>query len=186
MEEYADILKQGGVGVIPTDTIYGLVASAHNKVAIERLYTIKGRDIDKPYIILIRGIGDLEAFGAHISPDAHRLIDTYWPGPLTIIVPVREERYQYLHRGKQSLAFRMPKDTLVQEMLEETGPLVAPSANPQGEKPADTIEDAKKYFGDAVDFYLDDGKREGCASTIVDCTEEKCTVIRKGDITIEI
>ncbi len=161
----AETLKNGGVGVIPTDTLYGVVACALNQSAVERLYVLKGRTPSKPCIILISSIEDLSLFGASLSENQQNALARLH-GAVSFILPCTSAP-EYLHRGTHTLAFRIPKDENMQEFLRATGPLVAPSANPEGLPPARTIEEARAYFGDRVDFYIDGGKREGKASTLI-------------------
>ncbi len=162
------MLKAGGVGVMPTDTLYGLLASAFNERAINRIYELKGRTVDKKSIILISSIGDLKAFNIAPTEEQQNILARLWPGPVSII----------LHRD---LAFRIPDDKQLISFLKESGPCIAPSANPEGLAPAETVEEAKKYFGDNVDFYIDGGKRVGLASTLIKLDEHgNITVLRQG------
>lgn len=147
------VLRDGGVGVLATDTLYGLVAHAENRQAVERLYELKGRRPDKPLIILIASIKDVERFGVKVNTELTQQLKGYWPGPVSIILPCNNDKFEYLHRGTNSLAFRVPGKTSLRKMLRKTGPIVAPSANPEGLEPARTIAQARTYFGDKIDFY---------------------------------
>ncbi len=162
-----EMLKAGGVGIVPTDTLYGVCGSALSKSVVERIYRLKGRDEDKPFIVLISSIDDLKKFGIKLSPENVAFLDRTWPAQVSVILPCLLKKFEYLHRGKISLAFRLPKEKKLRDFLKETGPLVAPSANPQGESPANTIVEAKKYFDDMVDFYMAGGRKEGKPSKIV-------------------
>jgi L-threonylcarbamoyladenylate synthase len=173
------IISKGGVGVIPTDTLYGLVGSAFSKKAVKRMYDIKSRTDSKPFIILISSLSSIKKFGVALSKEQEKFLGTVWPGPVSIIVPCPKEKFAYLHRGTKSLAFRMPKNKKIRAMLEKTGPIVAPSANPQGMKPAHTILDAKKYFGDSVDFYIAGGRKVGKPSRVVSLLTGKPVIVRK-------
>src|SRR5258708_4354978 len=104
-------INEGGVGVIPTDTIYGIVGSALNPEAVEKIYRLRKRATDKPFIILISSIADLDKFGVKPSQKQKEFLEKNWPNPLSVILPVLDEKFKYLHRGKDSLAFRMPKDS---------------------------------------------------------------------------
>ena len=178
-EKAIQILLDGGIGIVPTDTLYGVCGSALSKRVVERIYRLKGRDEDKPFIILISSIDDLKKFGIKLSAENVAFLDRTWPAQVSVILPCTLKKFEYLHRGKASLAFRLPKSQKLREFLKETGPLVAPSANPQSEKPAATIAEAKNYFGDKVDFYLAAGKKEGKPSTIVSLLSGKPEVLRK-------
>jgi len=167
-EELIEILKKGGIGVLPTDTIYGLVGSAFSKKAVERIYEVKERKKDKPFIILISSFKDLRIFGVELPREAFTLLKKIWPGRVSVIFPLKSKKFFYLHRGKNSLAFRLPKDRWLRNILKKIGLLVAPSANLEGEPPAETIKEAKKYFGNNVDFYFNKGKIKGRPSTILE------------------
>ncbi|MDD3386756.1 MAG: L-threonylcarbamoyladenylate synthase [Candidatus Pacebacteria bacterium] len=161
-----DSLKRGKIAVIPTDTIYGIVCSALNKESVEKLYKIRKRDSLKPMIILIGSLEDLSIFNIKKS----EIFNKYWPGRVSIIVECNN--FEYLHRGKNSLAFRLPDDKDLINILKISGPIVAPSANIEGEAPAETIEEAKKYFGDNVDLYIDKGIIKSNPSKIISLKEE--------------
>ncbi len=171
LQEYADILARGGIGILPTDTIYGVVASALNPEAVERVYTVKNRDMSKACIVLISSLEDLALFGSEVSETLRTQLVEYWPGPVSIILPFSNDSFTYLHRGNNSLAFRMPAGDALQAFLKTTGPLIAPSANPEGQPHARTITDAQKYFDSSVDFYADRGALDGKASKLISFDE---------------
>jgi L-threonylcarbamoyladenylate synthase len=174
LKEVGKELKGGKIGVIPTDTIYGIVCSAFDKKSVEKIYELRKRDLKKPMIILISSINDLKLFGAEIDK---KIAGKYWPGKVSIILPVK--KFEYLHRGKKSLAFRLPDDENLIRILKISGPIVAPSANIEGEKPASTIEEAKKCFGEKINFYLSAGKLKSKPSKIVSMVKGKVEVVRK-------
>src|SRR3989344_5259641 len=141
----ADIVRQiknGEVGVIPTDTIYGLVGQAKNKAVVKKIYKIKKRNTRKPLIILIGKLADLRKFGIKLNKEEKKLVNQFWPGKVSIIFPALNNKFEYLHRGAKSLAFRLPKTKWLRNLLQKTGPLVAPSANPEKKPPAETIIEA--------------------------------------------
>lgn len=157
-KEIIKILKNDGVGIIPTDTIYGIVGSAFSAKAVERIFDIKGRNKDSAVIVLISNIKELEKFGVVYDP---KTLKKFWPGKVSVILhhvsQVESKKFKYIHRGKNSIAFRLPKKKPLIELLKKTGPLVAPSANPSGLTPARNIREAKNYFGNTVDFYMSGG-----------------------------
>ena len=161
-----DSLKRGKIAVIPTDTIYGIVCSALNKESVEKLYKIRKRDARKPMIILIGSLDDLSIFNIKKS----EIFNKYWPGRVSIIVECNN--FEYLHRGKKTLAFRLPDDKDLIRILKISGPIVAPSANIEGGIPAETIEKAKEYFGEKVDLYIDKGIIKSKPSKIISLKEE--------------
>ncbi len=164
-------LKQGEIVGMPTDTIYGLVGLASNTQTVEAVYTLRKRNKQKPCIILIGDISDVERFGIKLSDTTMQEIANYWPGPVSIIFDCPLEEFSYLHRGTQSLAFRLPDNPNLQAILRETGPLIAPSLNWEGEPPAETIDEARKYFGDSID-YVDGGRIIGKPSKVVRYSKE--------------
>lgn len=178
------ILKNGGIGVLPTDTIYGVVGSALNKETIERIYRLRNRDSKKPMIIIIARIKDLALFDIKINRKFKKKLKEFWPGKVSIILPCHSEEFAYLHRGMESLAFRLPNLKLLRRLLKKTGPLVATSANPEGEKPAQTIEQAEKYFNSNIDFYVDTGKLKGEPSTLIEIKDNNVIIKRHGAVKI--
>ncbi len=172
------MIKDDEVGVIPTDTLYGLVGSAFSPAAVEKIYRLKKRDPKKPLIVLIGDWQDLEKFGVKISATDKKILEKYWPGPTSIILPVIGNDFEYLHRGTQTIAFRWPKDKRLLKILKKTGPLVAPSANPEGLPPATTIAEAKKYFGDQVSFCENGGTLTGLPSTLIKLENGKIEILR--------
>lgn len=175
-----EILKHGGTGVIPTDTIYGVVASAWSEKAVERVYKVLKRNSKKPFIILISSIGDLSLFNIKLDNDIRNIIKKLWPGKVSIILPVISKKFQYLHRGAKTLAFRVPKKPSLIKILKKTGPLVSTSTNPEGRKPAETIVEARKYFGNLVDFYVNGSKLSSKPSTLLKVGDGKASIIRQG------
>lgn len=161
------ILQNGGVAVIPTDTIYGVVGQALNKKTVERVYQIKERTPEKPFIIIISNTVDLESFGIKLNDFQQKKVVEYWPGPVSLVFEVGGSNFEYLHRGTKSLAFRLPDSDFLTKLISHTGPLVAPSANPEGGIPAMNIEIAKQYFGDQVDYYADGEEKNGPPSKII-------------------
>ena len=178
--EIIKILKKGGVGVFPTDTIYGLVGSALSKTAIERIYRLKKRSPKKPMIILIGSKRNLKLFKIKLSRETEKLLKKNWPGKVIVILPCPLRKFFYLHRGTKKLAFRLPKKEWLRSLLKKTGPLAAPSANPESLPPAETIKKAKEYFAGDVDFYTGGGKLTSLPSTLIEIEKEKITIKRKG------
>jgi L-threonylcarbamoyladenylate synthase len=174
-----DILSIGGVGVIITDTIYGVAGSAMKSETVKRIYGLRKRDLKKPFVILIHSESELKRFGVKLDKYSRAFLSEAWPGPISVILPVSAKKYEYLHRGKRSLAFRVPDDAGLRSLLRSTGPLVAPSANPEGKQPARTLKEAQKYFGPKVEFYMDAGRVVGKASTLIDLTGSEPVILRK-------
>lgn len=184
MKNVIEIIKKGGIGVLPTDTILGIVGSAYSKKAVEKIYKVRERDKEKPLIILISDIGELKEFGVKNIPEKE--LTKIWPNKVSIIFEVKNKKLKYLHRGTNTLCFRWSKTKFIAGILEKTGPLVAPSANPQGKIPAKNITEAKKYFGDKLDFYIPSKNSNLTSSTILKylTKEKKFELVREGAISI--
>jgi L-threonylcarbamoyladenylate synthase len=181
-EDAIFLLKKGQIGVLPTDTLYGLVASAMDRDAVERVYRARGRDEGKPCIVLIADVADIGRFipRASLSNRITQWLEAWWPGKVSVILPCLDERFAYLHRGTNTIAFRVPDKPELCNLLLETGPLIAPSANPQGMKPAETADEARTYFDGTVDFLADGGRQSGEPSTVVRFEDGKPVVVREG------
>ncbi len=180
----SEIIKKNGVGVLPTDTLYGLVGSAFSKEAVDRIYDLKSRNEKKSLIILISSIEDLEKFGVKITESAKKFMEKFWPGKVSIVLPFNNKQLSYLDRMGGTLAFRFPKKEDLIKLIKEVGPIVAPSANPEGLAPAKDIDEARIYFDDRVDFYVDGGKIESEPSTLVKIDGDKIEVLREGAVKI--
>ncbi len=178
--EAAKIISKNGIGVIPTDTIYGIVCSALSKKAVNEVYRLRKRSSNKPVIVLIGSSRDLKKFGVALNPIGYKLLTKLWPGPVSVILPCKSKKFSHLHRGKRAIAFRVPDAPALLRFLNKTGPLIAPSANFEGKQPAKTIKEAQKYFGDNVDFYVDGGKLKSKSSTLISIKSGKISMIRKG------
>jgi len=153
------ILRTGGVAVLRTDTIYGIVACADDQSACERIYRAKGRDGTKPCIVLITN--DAQIWDS-VSRKAFVEAEMYLGDePTSVVVPAGENTPAWIPHENGIIAFRIPNRPELRRLMLATGPLIAPSANLSGEAPAETVEQAEAYFGDAVDVYVDGGKVEG-------------------------
>jgi len=173
-------LKKNGVVVMPTDTLYGIVGRAQNISVVNRIYAIRKRNPEKPCIILIGNISGLEKFSVALSEEQKNKIKEYWPGPVSIILDCPDETLSYLHRGTKTLAFRMPLSEKIRALLTKVGPLIAPSANPEGLSPAEDISKAEEYFGTSVDMYVDGGKIYGKASKVIKLHKDgSVTILRE-------
>lgn len=183
LAEQIGILKKGGIGVIPTDTIYGLVGQALKQKTVAKIYKVRKRNPDKPFIILISSLADLKKFGVKTNSKTNKILKKYWPGQVSIILGC-DKKLTHLHRGTNSLAFRLPDNDWLIKLLKKTGPLVAPSANIEGKNPALTIRQAKRYFSNNVDFYFDRGRLEASPSTLIKIALGDLTVLRQGMVKI--
>lgn len=185
-EDIIGKIKKGAIGVLRTDTVYGVVCSAFCEEAIEKMYTICGRDDHKPFVVLVSNVGSLARFGVKLCESAKEVIGSVWPGKVSIVIDCESSHFRFLHRGRKSVAFRLPEDEKLREIIEKTGPLATTSANPQGEKTAQTVEEARNYFGDNIDFYVKGGKCEFLPSTIIKIGKGKVELIRNGDVPVDV
>lgn len=176
---------QSTIIITQTDTIYGIVAPAFDRFSVERVYDIKGRSEKKPCIILLLSLQQLEQFGIYPDETQKQTLESLWdtPRPTSIILNIPEsekERLEYLHRGTDSLAFRLvtKPDTLV-NLLQTYGPMIAPSANPEGKPPAQNLDQAKEYFKNETDVIYKESSYPG--------TTEPSRIVRiGGDNSLEI
>ena len=146
-------LKNGSIAVIPTDTLLGIVGSALNRQTVERIYHLRRYELAKPFIILIGNLEQLKHFKISLTAEQQARLTRWWPGPISAIVDCPDQSLFYLHRGQKTLAFRLPADEHLRELLGKTGPLVAPSANRPGESTATTLDQARDQLGDKIDLY---------------------------------
>ena len=183
-----NILENNGIVILPTDTLYGIIGKAQSKKAVEKIYKIKGRDDNKPFIILISSYKELELFGIKINEKQAKFLKKIWPGKVSVILPCKLSKWEYLHRGTKSIAFRMigERNKNLFNLIKKVGPLVAPSVNIQGEKPAENIIEATKYFGDNIDLYINNGQKKSSPSTLIKYENNDWTILRQGDIKIKV
>lgn len=170
--------KQGEIAVIPTDTVYGVVARVADAQAVARLYRLKHRE-GKPGTLVAASIDQLVDMG--IQREDLAVAATLWPGAVSVITPCGPDLY-YLHQGKDSLAIRIPDDPWLLKLLEQTGPLLTSSANQPGEPPATTVDEAKAYFGDQVDWYEDKGVVNRDPSTVIRMVDGAVEIVRLGAV----
>lgn len=180
-DEVAAAINAGQVGVLPTDTIYGVVAKAANVQAVERLYALKHRE-HKPGTIIAANTAQLCELG--LKNRYLKAVADYWPGALSAVIPCGSE-LEYLHQCVLSLAVRIPDEVELNELLRQTGPLLTSSANHPGQPPANTAEEAQRYFGGTVDYYVDGGDLSGHApSTVIRVVDDAIEVLRTGAVHI--
>jgi L-threonylcarbamoyladenylate synthase len=177
-KKIALLLKEGVVVVMPTDTIYGICGSAFNKKTVGEIYRLRKRNFKKPMIVLISGMDELKKFKIILGLKDRKVLEKIWPAKISVVLECKNRRFKYLHRGTKTLAFRVPKNELLTRILKISGPLVAPSANREGNMPARTISEAKIYFKDKVVYY-NGGKIIGRPSMLIKFLNGKLETIRK-------
>lgn len=180
IKDAIEIIKDGGVVITKTDTIYGFLADATKPESVERIYQIKQRELEKPFIILIPDSKFLDSFTAFKNEKGEKILNK--KGITVLFKLQRPDDFAYLHRGTKKLAFRVPDEQEFLNFLKELDrPVVAPSANPSGLEPARNIKEAIGYFGDKVDLYIDRGEVEAnVPSTIVEIDNGKIKILRHG------
>ncbi|HEY0144082.1 MAG TPA: L-threonylcarbamoyladenylate synthase [Thermoanaerobaculia bacterium] len=176
-----ELLREGGVVLLPTDTIYGLHALATNEEAVAKIVRMKGRDEAKPFIALAGSIEQLTGLGIAADPDVLRSLSEIWPAPLTAILPLREPIAA--SRGASSLAVRIPALDWLRELASRVGPLVSTSANQSGEAPVTNPSNLARPLHESLDAIIDGGERSGQASAILDLTGAEPRFIREGENT---
>ena len=180
----AEIIKNGGLVAIPTETVYGLGANGLDESAVMKIFEAKGRPQDNPLILHISGAEEIERYCHHIPGAAYALAEKFWPGPLTIVLPARRSVPRRTTGGLDTVAVRCPDSVVTREIIRLAGvPLAAPSANISG-KPSTTTADHVRHDHDGrIDAIVDGGPcRVGVESTIVDLTEERPRLLRPGGI----
>lgn len=176
-----EIVQGGGLIVVPTDTVYGVGADPRSSGAVDRLLTAKGRGREKPSPVLVSSIADVELLTSHIPELAYTLMQNFWPGALTLILPASDSLGWDLGETGGTVAVRMPDDAFTVELLAQVGPLAVSSANITAQNPALTVEEACAQLGDRVDLYLDGGSCPGgVPSTILLVAEDRVKVVRAG------
>ena len=188
LDKAADILKKGGLVASPTETVYGLCANALDEEAVKKIYIAKGRPSDNPLIVHISNISMLDNLVIDIPPLAQKLIDSFWPGPLTIVFKASKNISKTVTGGLDTVAVRFPSHPIMQKLIQTSNlPLAAPSANTSG-KPSPTnanrvIEDLS---GKIEGIIIGGDCSYGVESTVVDSTSSPATLLRPGGITYEM
>ncbi len=179
IEEAARALMRGQLVAFPTETVYGIGCNADDERAMARLRQVKRRPPDKPFSIHLGRKEDVERYADHVPPIARKLMDRYWPGPLTIVFP---------GAGGRGVGMRMPSNLIALELLRRTAvPVVAPSANRSGEPPATCAEEVAEALGDELDLILDGGRtRLQEASTVVRVSDAGWEILREGSVTADM
>lgn len=183
--EVATALRDGKLVVFPTDTVYGIGTNVYNKDACEKIYEVKGRPKNKPLSVLISDISMLQDIVDYISPVEQKLIDTFWPGPLTIKF-LKKTAFlpDIVSAGDKYIRVRLINDSITKEIIDLAQvPIVAPSANLHGSPTGTKVKNIINELGNKVDYILDCGDIEDdTVSTIVQVEDEKINIIREGKI----
>jgi L-threonylcarbamoyladenylate synthase len=181
-----EAIKSGGVVSIPTETVYGLACDPTNHTAIAKIFALKGRAVDVPIAILASSIKQIEAI-AQMDERAYRLFTKFAPGPLTLILPLKQKQYfpSILTGGRENIGVRIVAHPVAAEIIDAFGaPLAATSANLSGQASATDSSEVNKYFAGKLDFIVEaEPSRFGVSSTVVDLTAATISLLRIGTIT---
>jgi L-threonylcarbamoyladenylate synthase len=178
----AATIQRGGIVAFPTDTTYGFAAGIFCEQAITRLRRLKARGRGKPFVVIAADADWVRELAAQVTPVHLRLMETYWPGPLTIVFRASAAVPRFVLGAASTIAVRIPDDTLTQSILRASGtPLVAPSANLKGAVPATEAGQVLAAFGGKIELVLDGGPSESSLpSTIVAVKRRRFEVLREG------
>lgn len=182
-----NVIKNGGIVIFPTETVYGIGASAYNEESVRKIYEIKNRPDEKPLSILVGDINEIENY-AIISDELERkIINNFMPGPITIVLKKRPGIFDYVSSGKDTIGVRIPDNKIILTVLKKLKlPIVAPSANISGKPSGIILQEILKDFDNKVDICIDGGKAElSEPSTIVQIINGKIVILRQGKITLE-
>lgn len=179
-----DVLNRGGVVAFPTETFYALGAMYDKEEALERLYELKRRPFEKAIPVMIGSAEQVSLIATDVPEEANRLMEKYWPGPLTIVLKAGEGLSRYLTAGTDKVAVRIPGESFALGLVRKADfPVTATSANPSGVPPAEDAQAVLKYFGETLDLIIDGGQTPGGApSTIIEIVKAEVKLLRKGGI----
>ena len=181
-------LKQGKVVAIKTDTVYGLICDANNIDACDKIYKIKKREKRKPLAIFVKSVDEVKKYvlESEISKEIERIIEKYWPGPLTIILKKKKNLLEHITEGTDNIGIRIPNDKFLLEILNKINfPLAQTSCNISGESEYKNVTEIENKLGSKVDLIVDGGEiNDTKASTIIMIIKNKIKVIREGTIKI--
>jgi L-threonylcarbamoyladenylate synthase len=177
-------LRRGEIIVFPTETLYGLGADALNLTAVEKIFELKGRDSANPIPLLVADRRMLDTLVAEVSPLAEKLITSFWPGPLTIVLPARKNIPGLLLNSSGGVGVRISSQPISNKLINQLGrPLTATSANPSGKPGARTVEEAKRYFAGKIDIFVNGGELPSkTGSTVIEIRKDSLAIIRAGEI----
>ncbi|MDO8747857.1 MAG: L-threonylcarbamoyladenylate synthase [Candidatus Omnitrophota bacterium] len=181
IEKAAGFIRQGKIVAIPTDTVYGLAVDFGNPQAMKRLYELKKRPLNKPFTIAVSSEESLERLTRDAGPLAYKLMEKFWPGPLTLVLKSAENT---VDEPDRTIGLRLPNNRVALRIIEESGCAVAlPSANYSGQKPARDAREVLSALKDSIDLIMDAGKVElGIESTVVDLSTAHFKILREGAV----
>ena len=185
MEKIKQELEKGGAVVLPTETVYGLFAKALDEEAVDYVYQLKRRPREKALNLNVAGLDDILNFSKNQPSYLQKLVESFLPGPLTIILEANDKVPDWVNSGLMTVGFRMPSHPVTLELIREFGPLIGPSANLSGQSSGVSFKEILKDFGQEVLGFEDDAFLTGQDSTIIDLSGSKVKILRQGSITRE-
>lgn len=185
VEKAIAALKAGELAVLPTETVYGIFADAANEVAVQKLYAVKGRPVEKALNMNVADYDTILKYSVHQPAYLEKLVQTFLPGPLTIILEASPEVPEWIHVGKTTVGFRMPSIPATQEVIKALGVLVGPSANLTGSPSPRFYDDLTSAILDKAAVALQDDSVYGLDTTILDLSGEMPKILRQGAITAQ-
>ncbi|MCH1722419.1 L-threonylcarbamoyladenylate synthase [Lactococcus formosensis] len=185
VEKAIAALKAGELAVLPTETVYGIFADATNEAAVQKLYAVKGRPVEKALNMNVSDYDTILKFSVHQPAYLEKLVQTFLPGPLTIILEASPEVPEWIHVGKTTVGFRMPSISATQEVIKSLGVLVGPSANLTGSPSPRFYSDLTSDILDKAAVALQDDSISGLDTTILDLSGDKPKILRQGAITAQ-
>ena len=183
MANLKEILENGGAVILPTETVYGLFAQAMNEAAVEHVYQLKRRPKDKAMNLNVADLETILAFSKNQPSYLKTLYEAFLPGPLTIILQANDRVPAWINSGLSTIGFRIPNHPKTLELIQQTGPLIGPSANISGRESGKIFADIKTQFNNKVTGLADDAALTGVDSTILDLSGETARILRQGAIT---
>jgi len=188
LRDAVETLKAGGIVAYPTETFYGLGAKFDIEEALKKIYELKQRPDEKAIPLIIGNKELLPVITASVSNIAESLMNRFWPGPLTLILPAKENLSEFITGGTNTVAVRIPGESFALNLAKTANfPITATSANVSGTSPAQNAETVMSCFGDTIDLIIDGGTTPGgLPSTIVDATESEIRIMRDGVIKKEL
>ncbi|WP_394949495.1 L-threonylcarbamoyladenylate synthase [Streptococcus alactolyticus] len=183
MANLKEILENGGAVILPTETVYGLFAQAMNEAAVEHVYQLKRRPKDKAMNLNVADLETILAFSKNQPSYLKTLYEAFLPGPLTIILQANDRVPAWINSGLSTIGFRIPNHPKTLELIQQTGPLIGPSANISGRESGKIFADIKTQFNNEVTGLADDAVLTGVDSTILDLSGETARILRQGAIT---
>lgn len=184
-----EILEKGGIVIFPTEAVYGIGCRIDDKRAVKRLRKLRGREEGKPFLVLVENMEMAKKYLQKLPIEVEDLMKKYWPGPLTIVCDCRKDLVpSEVRAGGKTLGVRMPDHQVSLDLIKGVGvPILAPSANFAGEKPAFKLGDLSPELVKIVDYVL----KAPCGkykkpSTVIDCTKESWRILREGAVKVKV